>query len=60
MFEMLLKDDGTSEKDSNMDYESIISGFIRRFREEKPTAPEERSRNVPQSPLLVLESILLQ
>ena len=49
-FELLNKEDS-----NNLNYESVISSYIRRFREEKPTAPAERLAG-PHSPEKVVRS----
>ena len=49
-FELLNKEDS-----NNLNYESVISSYIRRFREEKPTAPAERLAG-PYSPEKVVRS----
>ena len=49
-FELLNKEDS-----NNVNYESVISSYIRRFREEKPTAPADRLVG-PHSPEKVVLS----
>lgn len=48
-FERLADEEILLETDSEP-YESVISNFIRRFREEKPTPPEERHSSGLDSP----------